>query len=1043
MPSTPSAPGASRLPRGAIDGTVDCPEEVAFLRHLRAAGRVRQPGAAVRREAHQWRERLTDPLYDELAGLAAAATGERLRGAPRVLVLPGLMGSLLGRPVKGGVLWFNPLAVAAGQLPRLALPQAGAPVTALGVMPFVYLRLKLRLRAAGFDAAYWPFDWRLAPEVNAARLLAALPEGRGSQGSPTLLVAHSQGGLVAAWALQQDAAAGPRLGRVVTVGTPFNGAASTLQAMTGQYALLRRLAWLDVRHSAYELAQTPLGTWPGLAALLPPPTALFDPWQATGWPAQVTPRPAVLAAGLASRQGLQVGVTRRDVRLGCIVGQGHPTATGVVPPRVSGTDLRGPTLSFGYADSGDGTVPLASARVPGTVGTPLLEVQGTHGALPGQVAVAEAAAHFLEKGRFPARRPRPATAPRSLEDWEAEAARDVGTPGPGPLWDRLSRSAQWRFLAEWVAALPGPAPDTDSLRTLARLSRGVRPRPPPAPPPAPVPPLAVGVFRGDVAAVDADAVVVGVFRHVAPAGAAAALDGPLAGALQALLAQRLFDPAAGAVTLLPAPGLPVAQVLLVGLGDFARLDAGVLARASANVARLAAVAGLRHLGMVLLGTASGITPAAALQAQLQGLQSARLPGPAGALRISFITRNARRAAWLEQRLQSGARRGPLQGAIRWAGTAVARAADDATAGSQAGAAPGPLPAPLPAWLVVRQEQEGKRTVLRAALLTARAKAAVLAGTRPLDARQQARLLGPLLQEPNRDTVATAGRLLGGLLPDNVAAALLRTPEAPLVVVHDAPASRLPWETLTLGREAIAPALGAGLSRQLAADDLDVARWQQLRPGGGPVQVLLVMNPTGDLPGAESEGLALQALWADHAQVVVTVLAGREATRARVLEALQGGHFDLVHYAGHAMFDEVVPARSGLYCARRELLRGADVAALPRPPLLLFANACESGRVRGSRAPAVARPAVAATGLAEAFLRGGVAHYLGTWWPVGDRPAAAFATAFHTTLLAGSPCGVAVVSARQAVRAIGSADWADYLHYGDPAAGLYGAVARFT
>ena len=72
-----------------------------------------------------------------------------------------------------------------------------------------------------------------------------------------------------------------------------------------------------------------------------------------------------------------------------------------------------------------------------------------------------------------------------------------------------------------------------------------------------------------------------------------------------------------------------------------------------------------------------------------------------------------------------------------------------------------------------------------------------------------------------------------------------------------------------------------------------------------------------------------------------------------------------------------------------------------------------------------------TGLAEAFLRGGVAHYVGTYWPVGDAEAVAFAEALYRRLLSGSPIGDAVLEGRRAVKALRSVDWADYIHYGDP------------
>jgi hypothetical protein len=45
-------------------------------------------------------------------------------------------------------------------LRELALPGTGTRLQALGVILFAYLKLKLRLRAAGYDADFHPFDWR-------------------------------------------------------------------------------------------------------------------------------------------------------------------------------------------------------------------------------------------------------------------------------------------------------------------------------------------------------------------------------------------------------------------------------------------------------------------------------------------------------------------------------------------------------------------------------------------------------------------------------------------------------------------------------------------------------------------------------------------------------------------------------------------------------------------------------------------------------------------------------------------------------------------
>jgi CHAT domain-containing protein len=76
--------------------------------------------------------------------------------------------------------------------------------------------------------------------------------------------------------------------------------------------------------------------------------------------------------------------------------------------------------------------------------------------------------------------------------------------------------------------------------------------------------------------------------------------------------------------------------------------------------------------------------------------------------------------------------------------------------------------------------------------------------------------------------------------------------------------------------------------------------------------------------------------------------------------------------------------------------------------------------------------VAATvGFAEAFMRGGVANFLGTYWPVGDAAAEVFADSFYRELATGRTIGGALVSSREAVRAVDDRDWADYVFYGSP------------
>jgi CHAT domain-containing protein len=64
-----------------------------------------------------------------------------------------------------------------------------------------------------------------------------------------------------------------------------------------------------------------------------------------------------------------------------------------------------------------------------------------------------------------------------------------------------------------------------------------------------------------------------------------------------------------------------------------------------------------------------------------------------------------------------------------------------------------------------------------------------------------------------------------------------------------------------------------------------------------------------------------------------------------------------------------------------------------------------------------------------MMRGGIANYLSTYWPVRDDAAETFATTFYQGVLNGAAIGAALLTARKAVNDLKVHDWADYILYG--------------
>ena len=266
--------------------------------------------------------------YRSLAALARRAHTARVsESAPRVLIVPGIMGSQLGLarapPLPNDIVWLDPLDIQHGRLAALRLP-AAAPIVPLGVVLFSYLRLKLHLRTAGFAVEFHDYDWRLSI-VHSGRALA---ERLGAlRPAPVAIVAHSMGGLVSRAALALEHTR--HLERLVLLGTPNCGSFAAVQALRGTYAVVRKLARLAQQSSAESLSAEVFNTFPSLYELLPSGSCsvaggnLFD---ARSWPA-AGPRPR--AELLEAARATQGQLAPPDERFAVIAGVGAETVTAV------------------------------------------------------------------------------------------------------------------------------------------------------------------------------------------------------------------------------------------------------------------------------------------------------------------------------------------------------------------------------------------------------------------------------------------------------------------------------------------------------------------------------------------------------------------------------------------------------------------------------------------------------------------------------------------------------------------------------------------
>ncbi|HEY8106717.1 MAG TPA: CHAT domain-containing protein, partial [Gemmatimonadales bacterium] len=162
------------------------------------------------------------------------------------------------------------------------------------------------------------------------------------------------------------------------------------------------------------------------------------------------------------------------------------------------------------------------------------------------------------------------------------------------------------------------------------------------------------------------------------------------------------------------------------------------------------------------------------------------------------------------------------------------------------------------------------------------------------------------------------------------------------------------------------------------------------------RVLLVADPSfdrkafpelGRLPGAAAEVAAIAAQYAEP-----HLLTDSAATRPAFETALERA--SILHYAGHALFDDDRPEQSSLVLAAGAGGRGdgrLTATELERLPLghvrLVVLSACETIPSRSGHSGGFA-------GLAGAFLAAGAGGVVGSLWSVNDRLTEELMSEFH-------------------------------------------------
>ena len=283
---------------------------------------------------------------------------------------------------------------------------------------------------------------------------------------------------------------------------------------------------------------------------------------------------------------------------------------------------------------------------------------------------------------------------------------------------------------------------------------------------------------------------------------------------------------------------------------------------------------------------------------------------------------------------------------------------------------------------------------------------------------------------------------------------------------------LPWEVMNEGR-----LTSSGQPSQMLCERFAISRQALIDSGlatsprsrtSTRIRALIIGDPvlsdrvkkqygSPQLPGAVDETREVEQLFHQLSSELggtiqldqTDIHIAETITGHKVRKLLRSGKYDIVHFAGHAVHNELTPSQSCWLMSDGELWAQEIANTLKNcksPPWLVYANACESGM--SSALPQGHRNNV--YGLGTAFTNNGTTAYLGPLWPIGDFVAGQMATDFYKALLLeratiGEALYIAKRNAKQRLEGAiaGDMSWASLIAYGDSRMKLLDSIGTET
>lgn len=298
-----------------------------------------------------------------------------------------------------------------------------------------------------------------------------------------------------------------------------------------------------------------------------------------------------------------------------------------------------------------------------------------------------------------------------------------------------------------------------------------------------------------------------------------------------------------------------------------------------------------------------------------------------------------------------------------------------------------------------------------------------------------------------DCLKEAGeQLYHALLPHKIKDNLRKTDSKGLLLILEDSLIGIPWEMMHDGEDFLCVRFNIGRRIFTSHSKRDRPK----KPAGSEIKMIILADPTGDLPKSYQEGLELSRALKQLSGSLQVYFITKDITVDSVSRYLLD--CDILHYAGHALYNSESPDLSG-WRLKDGILTAQRIMELSGGkrnfPSLIFSNACQSGETAkwsmlqpdessdtnpNQHINPNAKGNTDAFDLVNAFLRCGVRHYIGTLRNISDPSSLGLSLKFYNFILDSYTIGESLRLARVSMIEDKGRDnliWAHYALYGNP------------